>query len=369
MITFQDLGLGVSRPLSRLRACMVRPAVSCALALPVLACLLAAPTSQAQAPTLVSDFSAGPPTGVYAFASSTPRSLPELLRGPGNGEPAQPLGHLFLPAGDGKVGAVIFVPGSGGIYGAMLDYWPRQFNAAGIAVLSLDMFGPRGVKSTAEDQSQVPFAADTADAFAALRLLATHPRIDPRRIAVLGTSRGGITAFRSAAEKVIASQKLPDGLRFAAHIQMYAGGCVGAFRLIANPGVFGKRPMLWVHGDADDYAQMAPCKEYAAQIEQAGTPTEFVVIEGARHKFDADGLRLTQVRGAQRTLADCPLQFDIDAMAYSDRTSGTRLNGAAVQELTRSRCSAIGASGQGSAAARDTAAKAIVAFLSRVYAQ
>jgi dienelactone hydrolase len=332
----------------------------------VLTILLTVPAVQAQ--TLVSDFSAGQPSGAYAFASSTPRSLPELLRGPGTGEPAQPVGHLFLPPGEAKVGAVIFVPGSGGIYGAMLDYWPKQFNAAGMALFSLDMFGPRGVKSTAEDQSQVPFVADTADAFAALRLLATHPRIDPKRIAVLGTSRGGITAFRTAAEKLIASQKLPEGLRFAAHIQMYAGGCVGAFRLAVKPGVYARQPMLWIHGDIDDYALMEPCKEYAAQIEQAGTPTEFVVIEGARHKFDADGLRLTQVRGAQRTLADCPLQLDIDAMVYQDRSTGAHLTTPAVQEVTKSRCSATGASVQGSTSARDTAAKAILAFLAKVYA-
>jgi hypothetical protein len=48
---------------------------------------------------LIADMSAGPPTGRYAFASSTPRSLPDLLKGPGQGEPAQPVGHWFLPAG------------------------------------------------------------------------------------------------------------------------------------------------------------------------------------------------------------------------------------------------------------------------------
>ena len=147
------------------------------------------------------------------------------------------------------------------MYKRQLDYWPKQFNAVDMAVFTLDMFGPRGVKSTAEDQSQVPFAADTADAFAALKILATHPRIDSQHIAIMGFSRGGIATLRVAVEKIIASQKLPDGLRFAAVIPTYSGGCNGIFRLVVKPGVFSKAPMLFIHGDADDYTSIGPCQD------------------------------------------------------------------------------------------------------------
>jgi hypothetical protein len=33
-----------------------------------------------QAQETVADFKAGPPTGVYAFASSTPKALPDLIK-------------------------------------------------------------------------------------------------------------------------------------------------------------------------------------------------------------------------------------------------------------------------------------------------
>lgn len=329
------------------------------MAMPALALL--APSLGAQ--ELLADMSAGPPSGRYAFASSTPRTLPELLKGPGQGEPAQPVGHWFLPPGTERVPAVILIHGSGGIYDAMLDFWPKQFNAAGIAVLAVDSFGPRGVKSTAEDQSQVPFAADTADAFAALKLVASHPRVDPARIAIMGFSRGGITTWRTAVERIASAQKLPDGLRFAAHVPVYSGGCVGAFRLIVKPGVFTtKAPMLWVHGDADDYATMGACRDYAERIGKAGTPVEFVALEGAHHKFDQDDLRRLNVRGAQRTLETCPLEVDIDTLATFDRNTGQRVSGEALQALTRQSCSAVGASVQGNRAARDQAAQAILAF-------
>jgi dienelactone hydrolase len=257
--------------------------------------------------------------------------------------------------------------GSGGIYKAMTDYWPKQFNAAGIAVLSLDTFAPRGVKSTAEDQTLVPFSADIVDVFAALKLLASHPRIDPKRIALMGFSRGGTATWRAAAERVIAWQKLPDGLRFAAHIPVYAGGCSGTLRFAVRPGVYGKAPMLWLHGDADDYTPIAGCREYADAIAKAGTPVEFVAIKGAAHKFDLDDTRLIKVADAVTTSPDCPYEFDIENLVFLDRSNGQRVPAADVPAALK-KCLSRGASVQGNAAARDTAAKAAVSFLRKVFA-
>ena len=323
---------------------------------------------QATAQEVVADFKAGPGNGVYAFASWTPKTLPDLLRGNATGDAQNIVGHLFLPPGSAKVPAALLVHGSGGIYNAMLDFWPKALNGAGYAVLAMDSFGPRGVKSTAEDQSQVPFAADVADAFAALKLLASHPRIDASRIAIMGFSRGGTAVQRTAVERIIASQKLPDGLRFAAHIPVYSGGCLGAFRLRVKPGVFAKAPQLWLHGDADDYTALAPCQDYAKQIGGAGTPVEFVVIEGAMHKFDADEQKRFFLRGAQRALDSCPVEIDIDTFAAYDRGSGQRLQGEAYQAALKS-CSATGANIEGNAKARDKAAAATLAFLAKVFAK
>jgi dienelactone hydrolase len=331
-----------------------------------LAALLVCADASAQTP--VGDFKAGPANGEYSFASWTPKTLPDLMRGQGSAETQNVTGHLFLPPGDAKVPAVLLVHGSGGIYSAMLEFWPKALNAAGIAVFSMDSFNPRGVKSTADDQSQVPFAADTADAFAALKLLATHPRIDTQRIAIMGFSRGGITVQRSAVERIIATQKLPDGLRFAAHIPVYSGGCVGVFRLRVKPGVFSKAPQLWIHGNADDYTGLAPCESYAKQIGEAGTPVEFLVLEGAGHKFDADDPRKHFLRGAQRTLDTCPVEMDIDTFASFDRNTGQRLQGEAYQAVLKT-CGAAGASIEGSTKARDRAAQVAVAFLAKAFAK
>jgi dienelactone hydrolase len=119
-----------------------------------------------------------------------------------------------------------------------------------------------------------------ADAFAALRLLAFHLRIDAQRIAIMGFSRGGAASWRTAVERIIAVQQLPGGLRFAAHIQLYSAGCSGILRLIIKPGVFSKAPELWIHGDADDYTPIGACQDYSKRISEAGTPVEFVSLHG-----------------------------------------------------------------------------------------
>jgi dienelactone hydrolase len=327
--------------------------------------LLVAAAAQDQ----VCDFSAGQPTGVYAFPSSTPKTFAELLKGPTQQGSVNIVGHLFLPPGGERVPAVALMHGSGGIYSAMLGYWPEQFNAAGVAVLSVDSFNPRGVKSTAEDQSLVPFAADVADAFAALKLLASHPRIDARRIAIMGFSRGGITAWCAAVERAITAQKLPGGLRFAAHVPVYSSGCVGEFRLIVKPGVFSPAPMLWIHGDADDYTPIGPCQDYADRTARAGTPVEFAVIPGARHKFDDDDTRRLNLRAVQRTLEGCPVEIDVANFAAYDRFTGERLQGDNYQAVLKKSCRAVGATVEGNRSLRDKAAEAAVRFLRGVFAR
>ena len=351
-------GIAITRPVTfRLKLTVCTALIACGFSVSALA------------QELIADLSAGQPNGRYSFASWTPKALPDLFRGNTQNETTNIVGNLFLPLGDDKekIPAIVLMHGSGGIYSAMLDFWPKLFNAQAYAVLAVDSFAPRGVKNTADDQSQVPFAADVADAFAALKLLASHPRIDAKRIAIMGFSRGGITTWRTAVERIIAAQKLPNGLRFAAHVPFYAGGCVGIFRLIAKPGVFSKSPMLWVHGDADDYTPIGPCQGYASKIGKAGTSVEFTVIEGAHHKFDSDDRIRHYLPGAQKTMEGCPIEVDIDTLAAYDRFTGQGLAGEAYHKAQKNSCSAHGASIEGNRNARDKAAQATLVFFRKVF--
>ncbi|MDD2918525.1 alpha/beta fold hydrolase [Rhodoferax sp.] len=326
-------------------------------------------TGFAQNVTPVTDFSAAPGNGVYSYGSNTPATVMDLIQRSRPRPAATAQGELVLPTNapaDAKLPAVVLVHGSGGIYPEQISFWAKLFNEHGIAVLVIDVFGPRGVKSTGEDQSQVPFAADTADAFAALGMLASHPRIDPKRIAVMGFSRGGITAVRSGVVRII-DGAAPAGLRFAAHVALYSGGCAGSLSVTPKAGVFSPEPMLFVHGDADDYAYLSDCQRYAQRIAAAGTPTEFVVLPGIRHKFDVDNGRRINLPSNTKTKEGCPLEFDIVDLKTRDGRSGEVLSQDKVQAINRELCADKGATIEGDRKARETAGKAVIEFLKKIF--
>jgi len=317
----------------------------------------------------MTDFSSGPGNGVYSYASSSPGTVMELIQRTRQRPAATAQGELVLPANapnDAKLPAVVLVHGSGGIYPEQISFWAKLLNEQGIAAFVIDVFGPRGIKSTGEDQSQVPFAADTADAFAALGMLASHPRIDPNRIAVMGFSRGGITAVRSGVERII-DGAAPAGLRFSAHIAMYSGGCAGSLSVTPTPGVFSPEPMLFVHGDADDYAYLSDCQRYAQRIAAAGTPTEVVVLPGVRHKFDVDNSRRINLPSNTKTKEGCPLEFDIVDLKTRDGRSGESLSQDKVQAIQRDLCADKGATMEGDRQGRETAGKAVIEFLKKTF--
>lgn len=330
--------------------------------------LAAAGVSAQGSPTPLTDFAGAPGSGLYSYTSSTPRAMIDLIDARRPRPDATAVGRLMLPPGEAKVPAVVLVHGSGGVYPELASFWGRHFNDRGIAAMVIDVFGPRGVGSTVEDQSLVPYGADVADAFAALRMLASHPRIDASRIAVMGFSRGGFAAWRTAANRIVAGMA-PPGQRFAAHIAVYSGGCAGNLSLAVKPGVFGTAPMLFIHGGDDDYTYASDCQDFAQRIAAAGTPAEFLLLPGARHKFDADNPARIHLTRALKIKAGCPIEFDIDALTFRDRRSSAALSFEQMRALARETCQTVGATIEGNRKARDAAAAAVDAMVGRIFKQ
>lgn len=263
----------------------------------MLAGMLWALGAQAQA---VADLRDGR-AGEIRFASSSPSGPTALMGGSGPG--VEILGTLSLPPGTARVPAMVVVHGSGGISAGREHAWAKRLLDMGVAAFVTDSFRPRGVRATAEDQSRVPTMAMVADAFAALKLLSTHPRIDAGRIGIMGFSKGGQVSFYTALEPL--RRAAAGELRFATHVPLYPS-C--ALPYVSHE--ITRAPMLVLMGGADDYTPAAQCARYIDWFRGKGAPIRSIVYPGASHGFDSPGpVRLfANVQSAR----DCRMDIELE---------------------------------------------------------
>ena len=131
-------------------------------------------------------------TGTFSILTLTYPTRPGAIE-----QPASVTGDLSLPAGSGRVPAVIVLHSCAGVTPEIGD-WARTLNGMGYAALVVDSFTARGVTEVCTGHQSINPGSRLADLFRAHELLATHPRIDPQRIAVLGFAYGGwITLWAS----------------------------------------------------------------------------------------------------------------------------------------------------------------------------
>jgi dienelactone hydrolase len=265
--------------------------------------------------------------GRIEFASFTPKTMFDLVREHRDRWIAQKIwGDLSLPKNAAeKVPAIVLMHGSAGVTRSM-EQWVDALNEIGVATFVVDSFGPRGVRSTMEDQLRVPYAANVVDAFQALQLLATHPRIDAARIGVMGFSRGGSVAFNTAVEPFRRAIVKSD-LKFALHIPTYAG----CNQVYWSPQVT-KAPMLNLLGEADDYTTAEPCEQLAKRYADVGTPIRTIKYPGAEHSWDGTG----KVQWFPNATSAAPcgvVRWDVESWKVTAERTGTTIPAEKVSEF------------------------------------
>lgn len=243
----------------------------------VIALPIAVTGAQAQ-PAPVTDLSDGR-TGMIRYESLTPPGFFALVRREAK-QKATVTGMLaFSDKTNRRVPAMVISHGSGGVQGRE-ERWASALRSIGVATFVVDSFTPRGITSTAADQTQLSNAANLADALAALRLLTTHPRIDPARIGIIGFSRGAQVALFGALEPYRRSV-IEGDIRFAAHVALYPF-CND--RHVAD-GVTGA-PLLILLGGRDNYTPPQPCRDYGEWFKGKGTPVTVTTYANSYHAFD-----------------------------------------------------------------------------------
>lgn len=284
----------------------------------VVAFIFAATISSAFSQQIYTDLSSQP-TGKIYFNSVTPKSKWDLVHRKYDKTPTVIWGTLSMPQNvTGPVPAMVISHGSAGVQDK--DWrWVQVFNSMGIAAFMVDSFGGRGIVNTSEDQSQLSPAANDADALVALKLLATDPRIDPKKIGQIGFSRGGSVALEVIMES-FRKGIIDDDLKFAAAIGFYPG-CVQSWWEVPAPALTGA-PLMLALGEKDDYTPAKLCVNFADIMKRDGQSVETHVYPGAYHDFDNTTRYFTYHSNAM-TASRCPqVLFDVNHGAYYHMLTG-----------------------------------------------
>jgi dienelactone hydrolase len=181
--------------------------------------------------------------------------------------------------------AVVLLHSCNGDWRKLDERWGKLISSWGYVTLTVDSFGPRGLKQTCGSNAPVPLAFD---AYRALNYLTRQPSVDPARVAMLGFSQGGWLALSSVERGPI--EKIAEH-KFRAAIAFYPP-CLG-FK--DNMTV----PTLVLIGELDDWARASECRnlvqgrdDYGISRHSGdGVPIKLIVYPGAYHSFDAPGLK------------------------------------------------------------------------------
>jgi dienelactone hydrolase len=292
-------------------------------------------------------------TEVYPVQTVT-LSTADFLLGKKDGKPAMIAGELRIPKpGTDRLPAVVLVHGSGGV-GFNLGMWAGELNKAGFATFVADSFTGRGITNTITDQAQLSSYAMMNDTFAALAVLAKHPRVDPDKIAVMGFSKGAVPSLYASMNRFQGAYA-SEGASFAAYIGFYTP-CNTA--LIDDEKVSAK-PIRLYHGIADDWVPIGPCRDYVARLKKVGANIDLVEYPGAYHAFDIQTIPgMLQLPQAQ-TARKCRLE---------EKPQGVIINSDTGQPFNlNDPCIERGTTIAYNAEATDAARKDVVEFLSKLF--
>ena len=251
------------------------------VALPILVLLVfvaCAPTLSDVKPTLsATDF------GTISFTTAG-----SLVRTPDGsrftpGDPVVLTGDLRLPSGTGPYPAVVLAHGCGGVGNAETG-WAPVLREWGYATFVVDSFRGRGLSEVCTNALELQGTQRVPDAYGALRMLATHPKIDARRVALMGFSHGGILTL-DASTGWAKSTYAPAGRpAFRAFVSFYPY-CNTMF-----PERHQLAAALRVHtGELDDWTPAGPCVRLVERLRGAGQDATITVYPRAHHSFDNVG--------------------------------------------------------------------------------
>jgi dienelactone hydrolase len=254
---------------------------------------------------------------VECLAADPPPIVVEIESPLASPHPLQ--GYLRQANGAGPSPAVVLLHSCNGDWGRLDERWGKRIASWGYVALTVDSFGPRGLKSCGNSAPN-----DLAlDAYRALNFLARDPLVDPARVAVLGFASGGLVALMSVEH---GSLEQTSSNKFRAAVAFYPP----CRRFKGNMTV----PTLILIGERDDVTPAEECRNMVdgrdemgiSRQKGQGAPIKLVVYPGAYHGFDASNPTTpTMLPGHHLEFNRSATDQSIDALhEFLDATIGSK---------------------------------------------
>jgi dienelactone hydrolase len=217
--------------------------------------------------------------------SGSPAEVVRFEGGPASPQPLLLQAYLRRPDGAGPFSAVVLLHGCNGNWGRLDERWGEKIASWGYVTLTIDSFGPRGIKNSCGTD---PPSGLLFDAYRGLDFLVREPFVDPNRVAIVGFSQGGSLTLWSV-ERGDIERTSENKFRAAAAFYPKCGGVKGIMTV----------PTLILIGEDDDWTPAEACRKMVegrddwgiSRQKGAGAPVRLVVYPGAHHAFDVPALQ------------------------------------------------------------------------------
>ena len=222
--------------------------------------------------------------------------------------------------GEGPFPVLVFNHASGGAHLFSNEWFKfnrqqaRMLLKKGIAVMFVDNFNGRNVRSAGADQAQVSTYSFYIDAFMTLEYLSKDPKVNIKKVGITGWSRGGMNSL-AIAEKRIRDALISKDLYYAASLPRSVE-CrqSGYFR---NPQPIKETKIWMINGKDDDASHAHVCEEYGEKMKANGADIKVTTKAGWGHGFEAN--YSAEYEANEEAWHECPDYYtEDDGMANKD---------------------------------------------------